>query len=63
MHPTLRDRDLCQHAALRLGRVLQLWVVLDEDVRDHDVGAGSRQGERILPAQASRSAGDDSDSS
>src|SRR5690348_2293961 len=51
-NPSLRHRHLRERAALRLGRLLEVRVVLDEDVRDHDVGAEAGQGESVLTAQA-----------
>src|SRR5437867_76437 len=61
VNPALRHRDLGQHAALRLGRLLQVGVVLDEDVRDDDVGAHARERQRVLAAEAARRTGDDRD--
>src|SRR5438093_1528878 len=61
VNPALGHRDLGQHAALRLGRLLQVGVVLDEDVRDGDVGAHARERQRVLAAEAARRTGDDRD--
>jgi len=58
VHPALRHRDLRQHAALRVGGLLQLGVVLDQDVRDDYVGALARERERVLAPEAARRAGD-----
>ncbi len=61
MDPALRHRHLRQHAALRLGGLLQLRIVLNQYVSDDDVGALAGEGERILPAQTARRAGDHRD--
>ena len=53
----LRLRDLGEHA-VGLGRLGRL-VRLDLDVRDHDVGAGACERERVRAAETARAAGDE----
>ena len=55
----LRGEELRERGVGALGRLLDVGVRLDEDVGDHDVGAGAGQREAVGAAQAARAAGDD----
>ena len=59
VHPTLRNRNLREHAARGLCRLLQLGIVLDQDVGDDHVGARLGQRQRVLPPQSARGPGHD----
>ena len=57
VHHPLRDRSLRERAVVRGGAR----VGLDEDVGDRDVGPGAREGQRVRPPEAARTAGDERD--
>src|SRR3989442_14421827 len=63
MHPALGNRDLGEHAALRLRGLLQVGVILDQHVGDDDVRAHACESERILAAKPAGGAGDDCNAS
>ena len=63
MHPTLRDRDLREHAALRLSRLLKVGVIFDQDVGDDHVRAHPRERQRVLAPEPARCTRDNRNSS
>jgi len=59
VHPAGADCGLGKEAPRFLGGLLEVGVVLDQDVGDHDVGAGPRQRQRIFAPQPAGRPGDD----